>query len=86
MPTDITSLCKIYTWIDTNIKYAYYHNSKYTVQQVLALHKGNCDDQAILAMTWLTALGYKCQKVHLEVTKADCNWAGRPLSSACMVG
>jgi transglutaminase-like putative cysteine protease len=76
VPTNLTDLNSIYSWICTNIHYQFYYNSLKTVQEVLATKYANCDDQAILAITWLTALGYKCQKRHLEVTESDCNFSG----------
>ena len=66
VPTNLTSLCQIYTWIDQKINYSFYWYPQKVKgdAKVLSSRSANCYDQAHLAKTWLTALGYKCKIVH----------------------
>lgn len=51
----------IYNWVDKNVKYEYYTESRYTSEQVLTGKKANCWDTAYLIYKLCTAVGVKCE-------------------------
>jgi len=51
----------IYNWVDQNVKYERYTNSKYSSSQVLQVKRANCYDTAYLIYNLCTAAGVKCE-------------------------
>ena len=76
MPSDVTQAAQtmignltdptakaaaIYNWVDQNVKYERYTNSKYSSSQVLTGKRANCYDTAYLIYNLCTAVGVKCE-------------------------
>lgn len=60
--TDATTKgARIYDWVDKNITYEGYSESKYTTEQVLTGKRANCWDTAMLIYDLCTAVGVKCE-------------------------
>ena len=60
--TDPTTKGKlIYDWVDQNVAYEFYYESKYSSEEVLRIKRGNCWDQAHLIYKLCTAAGVKCE-------------------------
>jgi len=60
--TDSTAkAAAIYNWVDQNVKYEFYTNSKYSSSQVLTGKRANCYDTAYLIYNLCTAVGVKCE-------------------------
>ena len=60
--TDSTTKgARIYDWVDKNITYEPYSESRYTTEQVLTGKRANCWDTAMLIYDLCTAVGVKCE-------------------------
>ena len=60
--TDSTAKANaIYNWVDQNVKYERYTNSKYSSSQVLTGKRANCYDTAYLIYNLCSAVGVKCE-------------------------
>lgn len=51
----------IYDWVDRNVKYEFYYNSKYSSSEVLQKKIGNCYDQAYLIYRLCDAVNVRCE-------------------------
>ena len=65
----------IYNWVDQNVKYEKYTNSRYSSSQVLTGKRANCYDTAHLIYNLCTAVGVKCEIHNGTYHFLDGNWA-----------
>ena len=64
----------IYNWVDQNVRYELYTNSKYSSSQVLQYKRANCYDTAYLIYNLCTAVGVKCEVHNGTYHFLDANW------------
>ncbi|KZX16653.1 prophage endopeptidase tail [Methanobrevibacter cuticularis] len=60
------SACKIFKWIKSNIKYAFYYDNKYSAYEVMTKKKGNCADQSRLLIDMLKSIGIIGTRKHTK--------------------
>ena len=66
----------IYNWVDTNVSYELYYNSRYSDSQILTtVKRANCYDTAYLIYHLCTAVGIKCEVWSGTYHFLDGNWA-----------
>lgn len=64
----------IYNWVDQNIAYELYYDSKYSSSQVLTGKRANCYDTAYLIYKLCSAVGVKCEVWNGTYHFLDRNW------------
>ena len=72
--TDDQKAYAIYDWVDKNVVYELYTESRYSSSQVLTGKKANCWDTAYLIYNLCTAVGVKCEVWNGMYHFLDQNW------------